>query len=150
MAAWATVRMRLLSRRWGEMSTELDISGFWVGEYRYFMPFEPNVGFLANIDDRAGQLSGSISEPNVYSSSSGTLFSFLMGKRDDISVKFAKVYDGDGDFAHRVDYNGALSSDGCRIEGIWTLEDWSGSFWMTREKLPSVEGEIERIEVLVR
>ena len=101
MAAWATVRMRLLSRRWGEMSTELDISGFWVGEYRYFMPFEPNVGFLANIDDRAGQLSGSISEPNVYSSSSGTLFSFLMGKRDDISVKFAKVYDGDGDFAQK-------------------------------------------------
>ncbi len=119
------------------------MTGFWTGRYWYDAPSEPVVQFIANIDDIGGQLSGSISEPNTITASSGRLEAFIRGTRSGFSVAFAKVYDGSGDLAHRVDYTGELADDGLSVTGQWALEDWTGGFQMTREAVVEVEDEME-------
>jgi hypothetical protein len=126
----------------------MNLTGFWVGEYRYSSPGEPTVPFFAAVDDKAGAISGSISEPNVYSNASALLFSIVRGSRDSRSVEFAKVYDAEADFAHRVDYVGTLSGDGCSVEGRWQLEDWYGSFSMSRTMLSTADTADEILETL--
>lgn len=119
------------------------MTGFWTGRYWYDAPSEPVVPFLANIDDAGGQLSGSISEPNTISRSSQRLEAFVRGTRSGISVAFAKVYDGSGDLAHRVDYMGDLADDGLSVSGQWRLEESTGGFQMTREAVIEAESGME-------
>jgi len=119
------------------------MTGFWTGRYWYDAPSEPVVSFLANIDDADGRLSGSISEPNTISRSSQRLEAFVRGTRSGISVAFAKVYDGSGDLAHRVDYTGDLADDGLSVSGQWRLEEWTGGFQMTREAVIEAESGME-------
>lgn len=119
------------------------MTGFWTGRYWYDAPSEPVVPFLANIDDADGRLSGSISEPDMITRSSQRLEAFVRGTRDGFSVIFAKVYDGSGELAHRVDYAGALADDGLSVAGRWTLEGWAGGFEMARQSVTEIEGEAE-------
>ena len=132
------------------MARSLDMTGFWIGEYRYRWPGMPVVPFFANLDEAASALTGTIDEPNMVGASSARLSSFIQGRRDGPSVEFAKVYDGSSDMAHRVDYRGTLSADGLALSGAWSLEGDSGAFRMTREAVEDVEQDAEADEVDVR
>ena len=125
------------------MPNALDMTGFWVGTYRYDAPGEPVVPFVANIEERDGILSGTISEPNPVTYSSDRLSAFVKGARSSVEVDFAKVYDGEGDMAHRVDYVGLVGDDGLSVTGRWTLPGATGSFQMTRERIVEADMAIE-------
>jgi hypothetical protein len=125
----------------------MNLTGFWTGTYWYFRHGEPVVPFLANVDDQAGHLTGSISEPDSFTGSGVRLEAFLIGDRDGTQVKFAKVYDGAGPLAHRVDYSGALSSDGKVLKGSWYLAGEWGGFEMSRQILEDEEQALEQVEV---
>lgn len=90
-----------------------------------------------------------MSEPNTVGTSSDYLKAFIMGKRTDANVAFAKVYDGASDLAHRVDYTGSASDDGRKVSGYWLLEGYSGGFGMTRTLLPAEELTEMNVEVPV-
>lgn len=125
----------------------MDLTGFWTGTYWYFRYGEPVVPFLANIDDKAGHLTGSISEPDSFTESGFRLEAFLIGERDGTQVRFAKVYDGAGPFAHRVDYSGGLSGDGKALKGSWFLSGEWGGFEMSRQILEDEEPTLEQVEI---
>ena len=111
----------------------LDIGGLWMGSFAYPNGAGPTTPFLANIEDNDGALSGTIVEPNHMGVSSDSLEAVLAGSRDGRSIDFTKVYDGSSDAAHAVDYVGQLSEVGSTITGVWSLQDWDGSFEMHRE-----------------
>jgi hypothetical protein len=134
------------------MSERLNMTGFWVGVYRYNQPFLPEISFISNLDETDGALSGFISEPNVYTKSSERLSAFVRGNRSGRAVQFAKVYDGSSDFAHRVDYSGMLSQDGLICTGRWILPGLSGPFHMQRTDTQAelLDVEAEQIEVVAK
>ena len=111
----------------------LNLSGLWMGQYAYPGGTGPTTPFLARIEDDAGALSGTIIEPNTIGPSSDSLEAVLSGSRVGASVDFTKVYDGASDAAHAVDYVGRVSGDGNSITGVWSLEQWDGTFEMYRE-----------------
>jgi hypothetical protein len=85
------------------------------------------------LTDDGGTLRGTIVEPNTIGRSSDQLEAVLSGSRSGASVDFTKMYDGESDAAHAVDYVGRLSADGNSITGVWSLETTDGSFEMYRE-----------------
>ena len=127
----------------------MNVTGFWTGSYWHYQHGQPAVPFLANLDDKAGRLSGSISEPDLYLKTGTRLEALLIGYREGKRVTFAKAYDGAGPFAHRVDYTGSLSDDGKTISGSWYLSGEWGAFQMSRELLELEEPAEEQIDVPV-
>lgn len=57
----------------------------------------------------------------------------VSGSRHGHAIDFTKLYDGESDAAHAVDYVGRLSGDGNSIAGVWSLGSIDGSFAMHRE-----------------
>jgi hypothetical protein len=112
---------------------ELNLSGLWLGSYSYPSGLGPTTPFLARIEDYDGSLSGTIMEPNTMGGSSDELQAVISGSRSGSSVDFTKMYDGESDAAHAVDYVGRLSTDGNTVSGVWSLENLDGSFEMYRE-----------------
>ncbi|HEX8214534.1 MAG TPA: hypothetical protein VF582_03575 [Allosphingosinicella sp.] len=104
-----------------------------MGSFSYPSRQGPTTPFLARIEERDGQLTGAIVEPNTIGSTSDTLEAVLSGSRDRQAVDFTKVYNGASDAAHAVDYVGRLSGDGDTISGMWSLQDLDGTFEMHRE-----------------
>lgn len=111
----------------------MNLTGAWFGSYSYLGTGDPDVSFIANLEEIAGIVSGSVSEPNSIGDSSPQLNAMVRGNRDGAEVVFAKTYDGASDAMHRVDYAGTVNEAGTRVAGFWQLEDVSGSFEMTRE-----------------
>ena len=112
---------------------ELNLSGLWLGSFSYPSGLGATTPFLARIEDYDGSLSGTIIEPNTMGESSDELQAVLSGSRSGSSVDFTKMYDGESDAAHAVDYVGRLSTDGNTVSGVWSLENLDGSFEMYRE-----------------
>jgi len=109
-----------------------NLSGEWHGTYRYPAGARPDTPFLAMIQDRDGELSGTIIEPNGFRAE--TAQATLTGRRCGTSVDFTKVYHGAGpEYATPVDYVGGISDDGRRIDGVWSLLEWDGIFEMFRD-----------------
>jgi hypothetical protein len=111
----------------------LNLSGLWMGSFSYPAGQGPTTPFLAKIEDHDGSLSGSIMEPNTIGRSSGELQSVISGDRQGSAVDFTKMYDGESDAAHAVDYVGHVSADGNTISGVWSLAKLDGFFEMYRE-----------------
>lgn len=120
-----------------------DLTGFWVGRFSYDGLAGEAVQFLANLSDKHGALSGTISEPNSMGRSSRELNAIVSGRRTGADVSFAKTYDGASDAAHRVDYAGVLNDKGNAIVGRWTIAGLGGDFSMQRELLDEQETEAE-------
>jgi hypothetical protein len=113
-----------------------DLTGFWSGEYRYRLPGERPVPFLAALEEAAGAVTGIITEPNSVGDTTPELRALVDGVRQGTAVRFAKTYDGESDLAHRVDYAGTLSEDGLTLAGEWSVAGMTGAFSMTRGELP--------------
>ena len=115
------------------MSSGANMSGLWMGSFSYPSGLGPTTPFLASLTDDGGSLSGTIVEPNTMGGSSDQLGAVISGSRAGGAVDFTKMYDGESDAAHAVDYVGRLSADGNSINGVWSLQDLDGTFEMHRE-----------------
>ncbi|MDP9416036.1 MAG: hypothetical protein M3Q08_18500 [Pseudomonadota bacterium] len=115
------------------MSGPDNLSGLWLGSFSYPEGSGPVTPFLASLEDEDGSLRGTTIEPNTMGRSSDQLEALLSGSRAGDAVDFTKMYDGESDAAHAVDYVGRLSSDGNSIAGVWSLRDADGTFEMHRE-----------------
>ncbi len=115
------------------MSKSINLSGLWMGSFAYPGGTGPTTPFLASLVDNDGSLTGTTIEPNTIGRSSGQLEAVLSGSRSGSAVDFTKMYDGESDAAHAVDYVGRLSPDGNSITGVWSLESFDGTFEMHRE-----------------
>jgi hypothetical protein len=104
-----------------------------MGSFGYPGGQGPTTPFLASLTDEEGSLRGTTIEPNTIGRSSDQLEAVLSGSRSGTSVDFTKMYDGESDAAHAVDYVGRLSPDGNSITGVWSLENLDGTFEMHRE-----------------
>jgi hypothetical protein len=126
-----------------------NLSGLWLGSFAYPAGQGPTTPFLASLTDDGGTLRGTIIEPNTIGPSSDRLEAVLSGSRSGPSVDFTKMYDGESDAAHAVDYVGRLSADGNSITGVWSLEAVDGSFEMYREAVwkeqAGADASVERI-----
>ena len=111
----------------------INLSGLWLGSFSYPAGQGPLTPFLASIEDHDGSLGGSVVEPNMIGSASEQLQAFVSGSRSGTAVDFTKMYDGESDAAHAVDYVGQLSFDGNSITGVWSLAEMDGTFAMHRE-----------------
>lgn len=109
----------------------MDMTGLWTGQYWYPEPWEPPMGFVATIGDNAGLLTGSTSEASEFLASVDERAD-IRGVRTGTAVSFRKYYDGDGAYGHAVTYDGTLSTDGQQVEGCWSIDDYSGTFVMSR------------------
>jgi hypothetical protein len=121
----------------------INLSGLWLGSFSYPSGGGPTTPFLAKIEDDAGALSGSTIEPNTMGSGSDQLQALISGSRSASAVDFTKMYDGESDAAHAVDYVGRLSGDGNTISGVWSLAQTDGTFEMHREAVWEEEAETE-------
>jgi hypothetical protein len=111
----------------------INLSGLWMGSYSYPGGQGPTTPFLARIENHDGSLVGTIIEPNTMGRSSDELEAVLSGSRQGSAVDFTKLYDGESDAAHAVDYVGQVSGEGNSVSGVWSLADADGSFEMHRE-----------------
>ncbi len=113
--------------------TGINLSGLWLGNFSYPGGLGPTTPFLARLEDHGGSLGGSTIEPNTIGSGRKELSAVISGSRDGRAVDFTKMYDGESDAAHAVDYVGRLSGDGNTISGVWSLGGMDGTFEMHRE-----------------
>ena len=114
------------------MAASDSLSGEWQGTYRYPRGAAPDTPFHAVIEDRNGELSGRIIEPNGFRPE--TAQATLAGRRFGTSVDFTKAYHGAGpEYATPVDYVGSISDGGRKIAGVWSLLEWDGTFEMSRD-----------------
>ena len=126
-----------------------NLSGLWMGSFSYPSGAGPTTPFLARLEDHDGSLSGTTIEPNTIGPSSDQLEAVLSGSRQGSAIDFTKMYDGESDAAHAVDYVGRLSGDGNSITGVWSLAETDGTFEMHREAVweekAGEEAEVVRI-----
>ena len=127
----------------------INVSGLWLGSYSYPAGMAPTTPFMASLEDHDGSLTGSTVEPNTMGHSSDMLQAQLTGSRHGSAVDFTKMYDGESDAAHVVDYVGRLSGDGNTITGVWSLAETDGTFEMHREavweEVAGTEAEVVRV-----
>jgi hypothetical protein len=103
------------------------------------------VSFIASLEEIAGLISGTMSEPNSIGDTTIHLNAVIRGSREGAEVSFTKAYDGASDAAHAVNYAGTINAEGTRVTGFWQLEEFSGGFEMNRTQVQ--EEELEEIEM---
>jgi hypothetical protein len=126
------------------MSDPRNLTGVWYGAWTATHPVYPN-SFIANLVEAHGQVSGSITEPDVYRRPA-IFRAFVEGARAGPEVRFVKQYDGAGRLLHAVLYTGRINDSGTEITGTWHFSTHSGSFTMQRESFTAEELD-EREEV---
>lgn len=111
------------------------LSGSWSGAYRYPRGNWPETVFNAQIQEVGGAFTGSMQEPNLLRRNLGPVASAdIEGVRTNQAVTFTKFYDGSGGMRHAVRYEGTANAALTRIDGRWIIpNDWSGTFFMTRD-----------------
>ena len=126
------------------MSGSSDLTGLWSGEFAYPHHAGPTTPFLARLEDHAGQLSGTIIEPNIWTGA-GTAEATIIGLRHGTSVDFTKSYGPPAPEGYEspVDYVGTVTPDGNTVKGVWSLLDMDGTFEMRREEETREEQEAE-------
>ena len=109
------------------------MTGIWLGEYTYSEPGVPAVSFFATVSDNKGALTGTTSERSEFFADMSEEAS-IHGQRAGNSISFHKYYNGDGAYGHVVMYAGYINDNGNIVLGHWSIEDYSGSFSMWRER----------------
>ena len=115
------------------------MSGKWDGTFAY--PDVPDAGpatpFLAQITEAEGRFEGRIIEPHEFRD--GTAHSSVQGVRAGRSIDFTKSYhDAGWEYGEPVAYAGQMSEDGNTITGHWLMQEWAGTFEMTRQSQMAV------------
>lgn len=128
-AAAATPRLARALRRARKHDS---LTGAWTGAYLY--PYsQRQTPFNATLDETAGAFTGTIDEPNTFGwQSVERLSANVRGRRDGLQLSFIKHYDGTGGASHTVAYQGAVDAEFTRVDGTWSVREWSGPFFMER------------------
>ena len=129
------------------MTQQNDMNGLWSGEYAYDMEEAPAV-FSVWIDDQAGILRGTITEPNTFVHNAlEELDANLNGVRDGQIVDFVKIYSPRcGAHQTPIHYEGTANTDFTIVRGIWHFNDpniLAGKFTLSRVS-KSLEKEVMR------
>ena len=124
------------------MADSYNLTGVWDGLYTY--PYRlGQEHYTAVLFDHRGAVTGTIHEtvtrfvPGPVDMNAG-----VSGTREGGAVEFVKTYDGTGGWRHSVVYSGRFR-DGDEIEGVWRVDDVSGSFLMLRARQPAKAADIE-------
>lgn len=123
----------------------MNLTGAWFGSFSYLGQPKDDVSFIASLEEVAGLVSGTMSEPNSIGDTTMHLNAVIRGSREGAEVSFTKMYDGSSDAAHAVNYAGTINAEGTRVTGFWQLEEWSGGFEMNRTQVQKEE--LEEIEM---
>lgn len=123
----------------------MNLTGAWFGSFSYLGTGQEDVSFIASLEEVAGLISGTMSEPNSIGDTTMHLNAVVRGSREGAEVSFTKMYDGASDAAHAVNYAGTINAEGTRVTGFWQLEEWSGGFEMNRTQVQAEE--LEEIEM---
>lgn len=118
-------------------SRQLDLSGYWSGEYWYDAGMGVLTQFAAHLQDHGGRLDGTTLESADFGSGMRELTAQIWGSCDGTNVEFVKRYDaGQGVHGEPIFYAGVIDADQTVIDGQWTLTEWvyrlTGGFRMTR------------------
>ena len=114
------------------------MSGVWYGRYLASSAEVEENSFIANLEELAGEVSGTITEPDT-TGIDAVRRAFVDGSRTGIQLRFTKQYDPAGALAHSVAYAGAISDDGTEVSGEWRFSGYHGSFVMNREAFTAEE-----------
>jgi hypothetical protein len=124
------------------MDSPHDVSGVWYGRYFAGSAEVEENSFIAHLDEAAGEVSGTITEPDTTGTEE-VRRAFVDGSRQGTALSFVKQYDPAGALAHSVNYVGTLSEDGTEVTGEWRFSGYHGSFVMNRETFTADELEEE-------
>lgn len=120
---------------------DISLTGAWYGTYHYPGEGLAPVKFRLFIVQIGERISASTKEPNTFWENDPNvdrdapfLYAFCNGTYDPSSreLKFTKTYDGAAGASHSVEYSGAVSEDGAKIEGNWNIGGSGASFTGTR------------------
>ena len=133
-------------------SRRASLTGSWSGAYRYPRDVMAETVFNAQIEEVGGAFTGSIQEPNlIHPELANVATADLEGVRTDLNVTFTKFYSGDGGMGHAVRYEGVANTALTRIDGAWTIRnDWSGTFFMTRDDDGEEAAAEEAVEAVIK
>lgn len=131
------------------MSEPADMNGLWSGWYAYSTLSEP-VPFTAWIDDSDGTLTGTILEPNTFSSVDlDDLQADIDGLRGGVSVMFSKLYrPHQGAHAYPIKYFGYMDTKTQKVRGKWSISAdirSEGPFEMQRASRSISEGILREV-----
>lgn len=137
---------RILRGRKRGKGKALSLAGAWSGEYGYEPPSDQiNVPFNALLADLDGAITGEIDEPNTFGVIGvDRLRAKVEGRRAGHAVQFKKSYDGQGGKRHVVLYQGEANEDFSRIDGVWSIGEVGGPFYMVRQGEVTVDEAVER------
>ena len=114
------------------MNDPQDVTGVWYGRYFASSAGVEENSFIAHLDEMAGDVSGTITEPDTTGMEE-VRRAFVDGDRTGSRLRFMKQYDPAGPLAHSVAYAGTISDDGTEVTGEWRFSGYHGSFVMNRE-----------------
>ena len=107
-----------------------DLSGPWVGAYRYPAGVMADVPFQAVLAQSGSVVTGTTSEPGMPDA-------VLRGYLEGSSLSFIKRYvEQSQNVPDKIVYQGAVSDDGNVISGQWSIsgpDGWSGTFFLERQ-----------------
>jgi hypothetical protein len=131
-------------------SRRSSLTGSWSGAYRYPRDVMPETVFNAQIEEVGSAFTGTIQEPNLIRPEFGSVSTAdLEGVRANLNVTFTKFYSG-GAMGHAVRYEGVANPALTRIDGSWTIRnDWSGTFFMTRDDDGEEAEAVETAEAVI-
>jgi hypothetical protein len=138
--------IRIIRGRKRGKGKALSIGGAWSGEYGYEPPSDQlNVPFNAMLVDLDGAITGEIDEPNTFGDAlAARLRAAVEGRRAGHAVQFKKSYDGHGGVRHVVLYQGEANEDFTRIDGVWSIGEIRGPFYMVRQGEVTADAAAER------
>lgn len=125
------------------------MNGLWSGWYDYAR-FGEAVPFTAWLDETAGQLLGTILEPNTFSPLElDDLESEIIGIRSGSAVTFTKTYKPrQGAHRHQILYEGDIDSAMQRVRGEWAFAGGyveTGRFELARTSQSISEGVLRKV-----
>ncbi|PJI90289.1 hypothetical protein DAH55_07835 [Sphingomonas koreensis] len=120
------------------MNDPQDVTGVWYGRYFASSAGVEENSFIAHLDEMAGDVSGTITEPDTTWMEE-VRRAFVDGDRMGSRLRFMKQYDPAGPLAHSVAYAGTISDDGTEVTGEWRFSGYHGSFVMNRETFRAEE-----------
>ncbi|MEM1272432.1 MAG: hypothetical protein AAGF88_01375 [Pseudomonadota bacterium] len=120
------------------MAEYRDLTGHWVGLYRYTAPNDPVPVEIEFVDD-GGALTGTSREPNTFRPDLGSeLSARLAGERVEAWVQFTKTYEGFSQPGGDPNYEGLINAGFTRIAGLWHFPEYpgfGGSFVLHRKPI---------------
>ena len=111
-----------------------DLSGEWDGHFDYPAGLGPSTPFIAVIAHEGSGLSGTITEPDLYTDAAPAEAA-IEGIVSSGTVDFTKTYrQACEGYETPVDYTGRILDDGTRIMGHWSVVEMTGTFEMTKRE----------------